>query len=73
MVKTSCAPTPSKGFSASPQDRRPDQGPHRDEHHHIGQPEQDCYCLRDKPRFNDETKVPRYLFGFHDVGEYNVR
>ncbi len=73
MVKTSCAPTPSKGLPASPQDRRPDQGPHRDEHHHLGQPEQYCYCLRDKPRSNDETKVPECLFGFHDVGEYTVR
>jgi hypothetical protein len=28
-----------------PQDRRTDQGPHRDEHHHLGEPQQACYGL----------------------------
>lgn len=61
--KNKLCPDPLKRVLHEPQDRRSDQGPHRDEHHHLGQPQQDRYRLRDQPRPYDEAEIPEYLLG----------
>lgn len=48
--------------------RRPDQGSHRDEHHHLRQTQQCGYGLREQTGSHDEPKVPEYLFGLHHFG-----
>ncbi len=49
MVKTSCVPTPFKGFSSSLRTEGLTKALPRDEHH-LGKPQEDRYGLRDQTR-----------------------
>ena len=62
-------PHPIQGVLYEPQNGRPDQGAHRHQHHHLGQPQQGRQGLRDEPSPDDEAEVPEYLLG-HGTGQY---
>jgi hypothetical protein len=72
MVKTSCPPTPSKGFSASPRTEGPIRAPPRRALTISDSLSRYCYCLRDSPAPTMRPKSPVSV-GFHDVGVYTVR